>query len=37
MFDNKDLYEMEVNLFTALIIDIFVVAIIKGERVPAAG
>jgi len=31
MFDNKDLYEMEVNLFIALIIDIFAVAIIKGE------
>lgn len=31
MFDNKALYEMEANLFMALIIDIFVVAIIKGE------
>lgn len=31
MFDNKDLYQMQVNLFAALIFDIFVVAIIKGE------
>lgn len=31
MFNNADLYQMEVNLFMALIIDIFVVAIIKGE------
>jgi presqualene diphosphate phosphatase len=30
MFDNKDLYQMQVNLFMALIIDIFVVAIIKA-------
>jgi len=26
MFDNKDLYQMQVNLFAALIFDIFVVA-----------
>lgn len=32
MFDNKDLYEIEVNLFVALILDIFVVATIKGEK-----
>ena len=32
MFDNKDLYEVEVNLFVALILDIFVVATIKGEN-----
>lgn len=31
MFDNKSLYEMQVNLFVALLIDIFAVAIIKGE------
>lgn len=31
MIEDKSLYEMEVNLFMALIIDIFVVAIVKGE------
>jgi len=30
MFDNKNLYEMQVNLFVALIIDIFVVATVKA-------
>ena len=30
MFDNKSLYQMQVNLFMALIIDIFAVAITKA-------
>ncbi|CAO1415054.1 unnamed protein product, partial [Diamesa serratosioi] len=39
MFDNKSLYQMQVNLFMALIIDIFAVAIIKAitrRRRPSA-
>lgn len=32
MFSDVKLYEMEVNLFIALIIDIFVVAIVKGKE-----
>lgn len=31
MFANSNLYEMEVNLFVALLIDIFIVAIVKGK------
>lgn len=30
MFNSKSLYEMQVNLFIALMIDIFTVAIVKG-------
>lgn len=32
LMNSKDLHEMEVNLFIALIIDMFAVAIIKGEE-----
>jgi presqualene diphosphate phosphatase len=32
LMNSKDLYEMEVNLFIALIIDLFAVAIVKGKE-----